>query len=117
MKMATKQPFKTPPTVPRTTITRNQSAQALTYILNLLGHDSDSPLAKSLTEDGITNIQDFIAMEKEHIEDLTYIKEIKDENGNVIEQLSSVPRGHRAHIKIFPRICSLPSRYQQAPTA
>ena len=99
--MATKQPFKTPPPVPKTTITRNQSAQALTYILNLLGHDSDSPLATSLTEDGINNIQDFIAMDKDHIDDLTYVKQIKDEDGNVTEQLSSVPRGHRAHIKIF----------------
>ena len=40
-------------------------------------------------------------MEKEHIDDLTYIKEVKEEDGTISKHLSSVPRGHRAHIKIF----------------
>ena len=40
-------------------------------------------------------------MEKDHIEDLTYMATVKNVKGTTTKQQLDVPRGHKAHIKIF----------------
>ena len=92
---------KQPALATKPTITRKQGTAALAYILDLFGHDSQSPLAQSLSYDGITHITDLIAMDKTHIDDLTYMATVKDKQGSPTKQRTDVPRGHKAHIRIF----------------